>query len=40
METHYYKITNYNQFKSLISINSFWADYAEYLLNKPINKEN
>jgi hypothetical protein len=32
METHYKGETNLSSFKSLVSINQFWCDYASYLL--------
>jgi hypothetical protein len=33
METHYYKDTNVENYKHLIRMSPFWADYANYLLN-------
>jgi len=33
METHYYKKTNYSDSSDLVNVNSFWVDYAEYLVS-------
>jgi len=33
METHYFKQTNLDSARYLISMSQFWADYANYLLN-------
>lgn len=34
METHYYNQKSYGDSKNLITVNSFWHDYALYLLNR------
>ncbi len=31
METHYFKQTSYSTSASLVTVNSFWADYARFL---------
>ncbi|TNV74380.1 hypothetical protein FGO68_gene14226 [Halteria grandinella] len=34
METHYFKQRNFATSAALISVNAFWHDYAQYLLNR------
>jgi hypothetical protein len=33
-ETHYFKQVNYANSKFLVNVNSFWNDYAQFLLNR------
>jgi len=33
METHYFKETSLDNYRNLISMSPFWADYANHLLN-------